>query len=222
MLVRSSVLITLLLSLCHFAIAQDIIVNQNGDTLLLWSDGTWENLDKKEQKNELRVENIKVNVNVDPLDGKRTISTDSGTDIARNNDYGSMSILSLHASETYFFEITLLSTNLGCLSKYDGKILVKLLDESIIEFSQFSSTDCSDNPTARYIPVSREIIDANNMSLLKGELDKNISQLLTSGIDFIRVHGSEYYSDFNPRVSIKHPNPEQYFIQNIRAIQREL
>ncbi len=67
------------------------------------------------------------------------------------------------------------SDNLGCFSEYKTKMLVKLTNGELVEFSQISDMDCGDIPNGSFFPVSRdEMKDESSYQLI---LDENLEML---------------------------------------------
>jgi hypothetical protein len=77
----------------------------------------------------------------------------------------------------------------GCLSEYDGKIMLLFENDSIMTLKQLSKTNCSSSVlTANYIPLSK---DQAKDPLWKDILQSNIQALAENKIKKIRVYGSE-------------------------------
>ena len=97
--------------------------------------------------------------------------------------------------EVYWVNLILNKVDLGCLSKYDGKMLVLLEDGTSLEFHQVSQTDCSSD----YSKVSYSLISKEGFESLddEGYLNKKLREFKEKSIKKIRVHGTKYYADFD-------------------------
>ena len=87
-----------------------------------------------------------------------------------------------------------LMSDIGCLSKYDGKAIILFEDKSKIEIHQLSDTDCDDSPTASYLLLSRD--EGEDKSNFQSKIEENYSHIMNHDITKIRVYGNKYYKDF--------------------------
>lgn len=95
----------------------------------------------------------------------------------------------------YLFSLNLLTTvKFGCLSEYEGKIMLLFENDSNMTLKQFSKTDCSsDILTANYIPLDE--LQAKD-PIWKDLLESNVKILAENKIKKLRIYGSEGYFDF--------------------------
>ena len=193
--------------------AQTKAVTENGDTILVYDNGTWEKINEVKKVDEITT-TVTAKVEVDEFENTKKTFTESWMRFGENNINRSISGSLIRVDNLTFFSFTYYG-DLGCLSEYTSTLKVKLSNGSIIEFSQLTSTDCSSTaPTARFIPLTREELkDPNYQSIL----DENIELLRNYDWVSMRLQGSEYYTDITPKESRNIPNPEQFFRQHILA-----
>lgn len=104
----------------------------------------------------------------------------------------------------------------GCLSEYEGKSLIKLVDDSIIECMQISENNCDDGyKTAQYIPISRS--DSKGAAILD-IIQENSNKLSLKGVARIRVYSTIGYHDYVPSKKFNKFPPENLFIEHIKAL----
>jgi len=95
-------------------------------------------------------------------------------------------------TEVYYMSV-MFTVDLGCLSQYDGKMMVILDDNTVLTFMQFSNTDCSSVLRADYYLLNREDSDK---PIWRETMADNILKLLSHKVFKIRIYGSKYYNDF--------------------------
>lgn len=129
-----------------------------------------------------------------------------------------------------YFDLTIISakSNLGCLNKYDGQslysgvVLIKLIDGAIIECLQISETDCPKDSAdyywlqARYFPLTRE--KKYSESELNTLSTNNWNKLSQIPIERIRIYGSKHYCEYFPNSYFKEYNPQDVFIEHLKAL----
>lgn len=103
-----------------------------------------------------------------------------------------------------------------CLSQYDGKVLIKLTNGTIIECLQVTNTDCSDYPSAMYIPLKREGEEFDITAFKRANV--NWDKLSNTPIEQIRVYGSEYYQDFIPNPKFTEFPAQNILIEHLKAL----
>lgn len=96
-----------------------------------------------------------------------------------------------------------------CLSEFDGKLLIKLTDGTIIECMQTSKTDCSETPWGTYIPIKREEYKTLDKVQALTIMNSNWGKLATIPVAVIRVH-SECFINYLP-------NDTYYISGNFKA-----
>ncbi len=84
-------------------------------------------------------------------------------------------------------------SDMGCLSKYDGKIILLLDNGKTIECTQNSETDCSDSPSASYVFYEKGV-----KSIEQGFLqsEEKLEEISKSVISKIRVYANKGYRDY--------------------------
>ena len=203
--------------------AQEVLVRSNGDSIVLFEDGTWKT----------QVEEVKIAANIsligdieatrteDAMTGVVSIVTTRWGSFAKNNINGFLSGDLLYMNDLLILRVSITS-DLGCLSEYSSKILVKLSDNSIIEFSQLSDTDCGDSASANFIPLTRDEMKTDNIELITELTKERMDDLLKYEWKMIRVHGSKYYSDYFPNEGKRMVAPQEFFMQHLSALMRKM
>ncbi|WP_066757900.1 hypothetical protein [Crocinitomix algicola] len=209
---KNLLLVSIFLSLTLNAVSQIQAITENGDTITVFENGTWE---KTKYAKEITYINstVKATVEVDEFEKTKKITTERWSRFGVNNVSETISGYLFRVDDLTVFSITY-SGDLGCLSEYSTTMKVKLTNGNVIEFAQISDTECGDNETARFIPLTRDQLKDESFQSI---LDENIEQLKQFDWETIRINGSEYYTDISPKKSGKVPNPEQFFRQHIIA-----
>ncbi|MFZ2905294.1 MAG: hypothetical protein WAZ98_03725 [Cyclobacteriaceae bacterium] len=105
--------------------------------------------------------------------------------------------------------------NYGCLSEYNGKMIILLENDSTIEAKQFSTTNCDSNYLpAQYLPLSEA--DHNNPVWSELVLE-NIELLSSKKVKKIRVYATEGYNDFELK-----PEKQDVLIRHLTLIKSRL
>jgi len=207
--------ITLLITASIFtlaSIAQIRAVTEKGDTILVFENGTWKKLNETKTIKEIET-TVKATVEVDAFDNTKKIRTESWFRFGENKLGNTISGYLFRVDDLTVFNISY-TGDLGCLSEYSSTMKVKLDNGKVIEFSQISDTDCGDNPSARFIPLTREQMKNEDY---KSILKENLEMLKNYNWVTIRINGSEYYTDIIPKITKKVTKPEQFFIQHLIA-----
>lgn len=213
---KKTILMGILLSCSIIISAQIKAVTENGDTINVYENGTWEMLINNVDIVEIE-STVEANVTVDEFDNNKIISTENWVYFGSNTLNKKISGSLLKVNDMSVFIITYYG-DLGCFSEYSTTMKVKLSNGTVIEFSQISDTDCGDSPTARFIPLTREELKNPDYQII---LDENIEQLKNYDWVTIRLTGSEYYTDITPLKTKKIENPEQFFRQHIIAAENK-
>lgn len=218
MIMKKAITTSLLFFIAYLASAQTIAVTENGDTITIYDNGTWEPLKSKPITKEIRT-TVEVVTEVDEFEKTKKTTSEPWTQFGENTNNNRISGRLFRVDDITLFIISYSSGNLGCLSEYDSTMKVKLTNGDIVEFSQLSTTDCGDNPSARFIPIARENLENPKYIEL---LNENIELLKKYDWVSIRLTGSEKYTDLTPNTSrIGEKNAEQFFRQHIIAADNE-
>ena len=172
------------------------------------------------ESNSALIGNVEAERVEDAMTGDVRITTPVWRQFGKSEIGGILSGNLMYAMDMLLWEISI-NTDLGCLSEYSSKILVKPMDDSIVEFSQISDTDCSDYATARFVALTRDETKGNDLELVKSLNADRMDQLLGHEWKMIRIHGSEYYSDYFPSDK-RHEAPSQFFMQHISALKKKM
>ncbi|QXP79040.1 MULTISPECIES: hypothetical protein [Winogradskyella] len=190
--------------------AQEKAVTMKGDTIIVYENGTWEKINKVEKVVDIE-STVEATVEVDEFSKSKKTRTESWTKFGKNKLGKTINGSLIKVDDITVFTISYYG-DLGCLSKYDSTMKVKLTNGEIIEFSQISDTDCGDYPTASFIPITKEQTKDPNF---KDLLADNIEILKQFDWETIRIQGTKYYTDIIPNVSRKMEKPEQFFRQHL-------
>lgn len=166
--------------------------------------------------------NVKATVKVDEFTKTKTIQTERWSRFGQN-ELGNILNANLICISDGVIAISIIFTgDLGCLSENRSRLLVKLANDEIVEFTQITQTDCSKTPTATFIPLSSDQLKTvNNQDEILAIIEENIELLMKFNWVTIRLHGSRFYTDINPNPTRQVSNPEQFFIQHIKAIKNQ-
>jgi hypothetical protein len=159
---------------------------------------------------------IEFSVNeIDEFEGTlKRITKSSNRVFKAEKTSGTLNISAARVDKFYFIQISV-NEDLGCLSEYDGKAMIKLTNGTIIECTQLSETDCDDYATASYVAIPRdETENPNSEDLNKG----NLKILSTVPIEKIRVHGPDYYNDYVPNVNFTAFPPSEVLMRHLKAL----
>ena len=89
--------------------------------------------------------------------------------------------------------------DLGCVSKYDGKLLVLFENGETLTLQQQSETDCGDTITPAYYFASPETLKSDSMVDFQAEQNKIIDKFLSSNILKVRLYGTKHYDEIEFR-----------------------
>ena len=159
---------------------------------------------------------IKLSIDeVDEFDGSVQKLTKSTKCFTHTSGYGTLSIRVGSVNDYCFYEFTI-SNNIGCLSEYEGRALIKLTDGTIIEGIQIGSTDCSAPLSARYIPITREESKSDEgIELMK----ERIEVLKATPIETIRIYGTKGKADFKPNSAFRKFDAKEALIYHLKAVE---
>jgi len=207
-------LITFLFACFLNTIAQNKAITENGDTILIYKNGTWENICKQDIKKEYLNSDIKTTVEVDEFSNKKIVKTANWKLFGKDKNNNELTGNIIKEDNVYLINLTYFGY-LGCLSEHSSSILIKLTNNEIIECTQVSNTECGKKPTVRFIPVSNEILNSDEwINIMK----HNVELLKSYNWVTIRINGSKYYTDIKPNNSGHIENPEQFFRLHLVAV----
>jgi hypothetical protein len=133
---------------------------------------------------------------------KFPLPVESGKEFYMSASIGVRYIKRENGNEFYLFSVKK-SVDLGCLSKYDGKMMVLFEDGDTITLKQQSDTDCGSEIKVNYYFGSPEVIESNSMENLQIEQSGIVEKFRTKKISKIRVYGTKFYDDieFRPEIT---------------------
>jgi hypothetical protein len=157
----------------------------------------------------------------DEFTGTRIITTQYGQDkspraadkiATEHSVYTKAMYFKDESSEIYVINMFFITTiDFGCLSKYDGKMMLLFDDGSTMTLTQTTDTDCSDNPSPGYLIVSDE---ESKQTDWKETQKSNLKKIISSPVKKIRIYGSEGYYDYELL-----PDKKTIFSQHLKAIE---
>lgn len=115
----------------------------------------------------------------------------------KGNVYFNLSYVEADTLKMIFFNVLIYSnSDLGCFSKYDGKIMFLLENGKTIEGKQISDTSCeaSGNSIKYGLATSKDLSDV--------QFD-NFETLSKEKITKIRIYGTKYFQDFTIKEDAK-------------------
>ena len=195
--------------------AQVRAITAQGDSILVYPNGTWKPITKSEASN-IRdiVTTVKAKTEIDQFSKVKKITTESWNRFGKSDGNTFVSGYIKLANEVPAFFISL-NGDLGCLSQNRSTMLVKLSNDEVIELIQLTKTDCSGNPSAGFIPISRK---DSKLANYKDIIQENIDKLISFNWATIRIDGTDYYVDVTPNATKKVPKPNEFFKQHLAAV----
>ncbi|WP_088339623.1 hypothetical protein [Robiginitalea sediminis] len=204
------------LFLNQIVLSQRLAVTIDGDTLEIFENGTWKNLNSSASVIVPIETTVMATVEVDDFSGKKSASTETWNSFAR----GPLTSLSgsAYMTETGIISFPfIVSGDLGCLVKWQSTMQIKLSNDAVVTLTYISDTDCGDVVLGSWVAL--EPTDAENPNF-ESIISENNELLKTYDWVKIRVTGSDVYADLEPRNSNRSmPNPEQFFRQHIIALE---
>tara|TARA_B100001146_G_scaffold223236_1_gene237422 strand:- start:89 stop:742 length:654 start_codon:yes stop_codon:yes gene_type:complete len=198
--------------------AQINAVTEQGDTIVVYDNGTWKN--KKTIINtQLLESNVEATVEIDDFSNKKSIRTENWVSFALSSTKSRLSGYASYYNDGIFSVTLTLGSDLGCMSQQRSTLKVKLSNEEIIEFIQVSKTDCGNTVVASFAPITQPDLKNENY---KDLIRQNVETLIENDWVTMRMQGTEYYTDITPRETRKVPKPEQFFRQHFLAIKNKL
>lgn len=195
--------------------AQIKALTENGDSILVFDNGTWKEIKPNEATTEIK-NTVHAEIEIDEFSGDKKIKTESWFKFGKSSMYYISGYI--YKAPTPIFYIRY-SGDLGCLSKYRSTMMVKLTSGDVIQFTQITDTECGDNELAGFIPVNKDNLTKLTKAEINSTIKQNVSILKSYDWETIRIQGSKYYSDLKPNTTRKIENPEQFFRQHITAIE---
>lgn len=106
-----------------------------------------------------------------------------------------------NGSEVYYLNFKLY-TDLGCMSKYDGKAIILFEGGETLELAQISDTDCGDSVNAIFLIVPRKDFEADDLEAFKVSQNQSLKMIQEKKILKIRINGTEFYKDLELRPEV--------------------
>lgn len=195
--------------------SQELAVTIKGDTLEIFENGTWKKYNPKKSEVSKIESSVKVIEKVDEFTNEKLISTESWIKFA-SSTYVNIGGKALKNTKLGTIGFSLLVRgDLGCLSKQDSSMMIKLSNDEVVPMTYMSDTDCSDLINGGWIALSKE--DFKNPKWV--DIIKENNELLKNyNWTKIRITGTDGFVDLAPNVNRKMKNPEQFFREHITAI----
>lgn len=219
----------ILIFICSTAYAQVEAYSENGDTIILFDNKTWENK-KQPSLTQSDIEiTVKATVKIDDFSNAKTASTNTWVRWGTSDAGWSSTYLSGKARAAYvqdvnviIFDITY-SGDLGCLSR-SSEMIVKLSNGELVTLYNFGDTDCgSDSQKGMFSPVDLTALsDMSSVEEFQSMVDETIIKLRDNDIDKIKLTGSKYYTEQIPNDKFSSGTAKEFFRQHIWALQKVL
>ncbi len=124
--------------------------------------------------------------------------------------------------EVFFINISLSmkGIDIGCLSEYDGQMMLLTKDDEVLRLAQYTDTDCggtsrySNDYKAAYILVDREHLHADNVIQM---MRANFNKIMNKKIKRIRIYATNGYYDFNVK-----KDKQSILMQHANSIYNEI
>jgi hypothetical protein len=116
----------------------------------------------------------------------------------------------------YFYIFTYRFTG-SCLSELEGNAEIKFTDGTTLDCVQRSKTDCSENPGAIYLAISRDFAERSSaMAVLK----RNYEKLANVPVAKIRIFGTDGFQDYGPNIKFAQFPAQNLFIEHLKALKQ--
>lgn len=220
-IMKYSLVLTLFLISPLFCLSQKQAITDDGDTVILHKDGTWSAKQNLSEANLILtnwqpLSSINVLIekeNIDPYKGTKEVITKSWINFAKTETGAILLGNAISTQQTVGFNFAVME-DLGCLSKENSMVMVKLENGDIIEMAQVSETNCAPSQSAIFMPVSHEEIDSPDFEKI---MRKNLNKLASNNWVSMRIYGTKYEADVEPIVSEKY-NGAQFFREHLQAV----
>lgn len=162
---------------------------------------------------------VKTTVEVDEFDNSKTFTTERWSRFAQDEARGTLSAMLLLVDEGVISLGVFYTKDLGCLSQNRSTLEVKLANGEVVEFTQFSRTDCSNSPSAFFIPVGADELKSLSVEEVKTLVAERYAAMKEHDWSIIRLRGTNYYTDLKPLQSRTVERPEQFFRLHLTSIE---
>lgn len=152
----------------------------------------------------------------DEFTGSTKKSTDYSKNVFRAEKTAGSLYINVNRVDSLSYIGIIVTEDLGCLSEYDSKLMIKLVDGTIIESAQLTDTDCdSDFASAGFVAVKKEEMNLPDPYKIVNE---NNAKLATTKIEKIRVYGSKSYNDYIPNPKFKEFEAATVLMKHFEAV----
>jgi hypothetical protein len=192
-------------------------ITDAGDTIIVYQNGTWTSVKKKSTPALLAIGTVVTSTAIDEITNKKTISTEEWRYMAVNSKKMSLSASMYKANDIYIISL-IYSGDLGCLTKDESSLRIKLSNGYIIECVQISKNDCGRLQRGDFALVSEE---QSKLSDYMTIMQDNKQLLATHDWEMMRLQGSKHYTDLYPNSYKSLKSPQQFFRQHLSALERQ-
>ena len=152
---KTSHLIFFLLLISPLSFSQTRAITDDGDTIMVYENGTWEPIKKEISPMIPSLGTVKTSIEIDKVTNQKIISTEQWRYLAV--DSKSMSITGSMYKKNGIYIISLVySGDLGCLAKDESSLKIKLSSGYIIECAQISKNECGRIQRGDFVVLSLE------------------------------------------------------------------
>ena len=165
--------------------SQTRAVTEEGDTILIYKDGTWKPVEKKANLAFASIGTVTTSIEIDETTKSKTITTEQWRYLAV--DSKSKSVTGSMYKKNGIYMISLIySGNLGCLSKDESSLKIKLSNGFIIECVQISKSDCGSIQRGDFVLLS---LDQSKLPDYMTIMQNNLQLLATHDWEMMRLQG---------------------------------
>ena len=214
---KTPYLIISLLLISTLSFSQTRAITDNGDTILVYENGTWEPTKKEISPIIPSLGTVKTSIEIDKITNQKIISTEQWRYLAI--DSKSMSVTgSMYKKNGFYFISLIYSGDLGCLAKDESSLKIKLSNGYIIECYQLSKNECGRIQRGDFVVLSLEQSKAADYQTI---MQNNIELLTSHDWEMMRLQGTKHFSDLYPNSYKALKFPKQFFKQHISALERQ-
>lgn len=161
---------------------------------------------------------IKTNVRIDEMEGTKVIKTEP---VSFKNNGANVDFSLSYAQELFAISVNVYEGAYanGCFSPYEGIMKIKLMDGTVLDFKQFSDTECGQSSLVMYLPLSPE---SANDPKFRDIINDNIDKLALHQWELIRLYKTDYYIELRPEATRRNKTPETFFIEAIASIRQNM
>jgi len=192
-------------------------ITDDGDTIIVYQNGTWKSVKKKPTPAFPAIGTVVTSTAIDQTTNSKTVSTEEWRYLAVDSKKMSISASMYKTNDVYIISLVY-SGDLGCLTKDESSLKIKLSNGYIIECVQISKNNCGRIQRGDYVLVSAEQSKLPDYMTI---MQNNKQLLATHDWEMMRLQGSKHYTDLYPNSYKSLRFPQQFFRQHLSALERQ-